>query len=92
MNRPARALEADTDVQYLKGVGPVRALQLRKMGLGTALDLVHHYPVDYRHRGAELPLAGVRDGQRVVTRGRVLDVQNRRSRRGKSMVVAVIGG
>jgi ATP-dependent DNA helicase RecG len=91
VNRPAPALTADTHVQYLKGVGPNRARLLRRLGIETALDLVHHYPSDYRHRGVEKPLAQVREHERVVTRGRVLDVQNRRTRRGRSMVVAVIG-
>jgi len=91
VNRPAPALTAETDVQYLKGVGPNRARLLRRLGIETALDLVHHYPSDYRHRGVEKPLAEVREHERVVTRGRLLDVQNRRTRRGRSMVVAVVG-
>jgi ATP-dependent DNA helicase RecG len=91
VNRPAPALGPDTAVQFLKGVGPVRARQLERLGLRTARDLLWHYPTDYRHRGEEKPLASVRADQRVVTRGRVLDVQNRRVRSGASMVVAVIG-
>lgn len=91
MNRPERALTLETPVQYLKGVGPVRAQQLRRLGIQTALDLLHHYPSDYRHRGAEKTLASVRVGDKVVTHGQVLDVQNRRTGRGRSMVVAVIG-
>lgn len=91
MNRPTPALGPDTAVQYLKGVGPVRAQQLQRLGLRTARDVLWHYPSDYRHRGEEKSLASVRAGDRVVTQGRVLDVQNRRARSRSSMVVAMIG-
>ena len=37
-------------VQYLKGVGPVRARQLARLGISTCQDLVRHYPRDYSRR------------------------------------------
>ncbi len=91
MSSPSRALQPDTPVQFLKGVGPIRAQQLRRLGIERVVDLLHHYPVDYAHRGQAVELADVRPGQKVLTRGRILDVQSRRTRRGGSMVVAVLG-
>lgn len=88
---PAPALDGDTPVQYFKGVGPVRARLLSRLGIETARDLLHHYPVDYRTPAIERALGEVRAGERVVVRGRILDVQKRRSRAGRGFVVAVLG-
>lgn len=37
-------------VQYLKGVGPVRARQLARLGISTCQDLVLHFPREYSRR------------------------------------------
>ena len=37
----------DTPVTYLKGVGPVRAEALRRLGIVTAGDLLFHVPHRY---------------------------------------------
>lgn len=37
-------------VQYLKGVGPVRARHLARLGIFTCQDLVQHYPREYSRR------------------------------------------
>lgn len=87
----ATPLEGDTPVQFFKGVGPVRARLLARLGIHTARDLIHHYPVDYRTPAVERSLGELRVGERVVVRGQVLDLQKRNSRRGRGFVVAVIG-
>ena len=89
--RPAAPVEPETPVQYFKGVGPVRARLLDKLGIRIARDLLHHYPVDYRTPAIERAIAEVRVGERVVVRARILDVQKRRGRGGRGFVVAVLG-
>jgi ATP-dependent DNA helicase RecG len=89
--QPSSAVEPDTPVQYFKGVGPVRAKLLERLGILTARDLLHHYPVDYRTPAVERDLGEVRPGERVVVRGRVLDVQKRKGRGGRGFLVAVLG-
>ena len=88
---PHTKLEADTPVQFFKGVGPVRARLLNRLGINTARDLVHHYPVDYRTPAVERALAQVKPGEHVLVRGQILDVQQRKGRRGRGFVVAVLG-
>ena len=35
----------DTDIKFVKGIGPARALLLRdELGIKTAGDLLRHYP------------------------------------------------
>ncbi len=87
------AFEADrhTEVQYLKGVGPVRAQQLRRLGLERAEDLLFHFPAEYLQRGGVIDLARVRVGEIITTQGQVLDVQKRRVQRGRTLVTVTLG-
>jgi len=41
-------LRLDTDVQYVKGVGPLRARALNELGVRTVGDLIEHFP--FRHQ------------------------------------------
>ena len=49
------AVDFDTEIQYLKGIGEKRAALLRKLEIRTVGDLVHHYPRDYIDLSAPLP-------------------------------------
>ncbi|NLK64454.1 MAG: ATP-dependent DNA helicase RecG [Tissierellia bacterium] len=40
----------DADIQYLKGVGPNRALKLQKLNIFTIGDLLNYFPVKYEDR------------------------------------------
>ncbi len=44
---PAAALNAQTPIQYLKGVGPTRAKLFEKLDIFTLGDLLCHYPRKY---------------------------------------------
>lgn len=40
----------DFDIQFLKGVGPNRAVKLNKLGIYTIEDLLNYFPVKYEDR------------------------------------------
>ena len=40
----------DSNIQYLKGVGPSRALKLQKLDIYTIGDLLNYFPVKYEDR------------------------------------------
>ena len=40
----------DVDIQYLKGVGPARALKLQKLNIFTVEDLLNYFPLKYEDR------------------------------------------
>ena len=44
-------IELDTDVKYIKGVGPNRVKLLNKVGIFTLKDLITYYPRGYDDRG-----------------------------------------
>ncbi|HSU87948.1 MAG TPA: ATP-dependent DNA helicase RecG, partial [Terriglobia bacterium] len=81
-------LRLDSDVQYVKGVGPRRSTLLASRGIRTVQDLLLHIPKSYQDRANFVPLSSLRIGQdaaiharvyrsRVIqtrTRGRILDV------------------
>src|SRR5215467_7477638 len=81
-------LRLDSDVQYVKGVGPRRASLLASRGIRTVENLLLHIPKSYQDRASFVPLSSLRTGQdaavharvyrsRVIqtrTRGRILDV------------------
>ena len=81
-------LRLDSDVQYVKGVGPRRSSLLGSRGIRTVEDLLLHIPKSYQDRANFVPLSSLRIGQDVAiharvyrsrviqtrTRGRILDV------------------
>src|SRR5262245_53458037 len=81
-------LRLDSDVQYVKGVGPRRASLLASRGIRTVEDLLLHIPRAYQDRSSFVALSSLQAGQeaavharvyrsRVIqtrTRGRILDV------------------
>lgn len=72
-------------VQYLKGVGPRRAAHLKKAGIETVADLLHHYPKRYEDRRTPVPVEQMRDGETVWTTGRVLGGATKRIGRGRTL-------
>jgi len=43
----APRITLDSEVQFVRGVGPVRAREFDKLGVRTVADLIHHFP--FRH-------------------------------------------
>lgn len=51
------------EIQYLKGVGPKTAVQLKNMGISTVKDLLYYYPRDYEDMGNVKPIGEMVDGE-----------------------------
>ena len=66
----------DTEVQYVKGVGPRVAGLLSKLNIRTAGDLLHHFPRRYEDRTHFARIAGLEHGQTATIRGTVLAADN----------------
>src|SRR5688572_681572 len=81
-------LRLDSEVQYVKGVGPRRSALLASRGIRTVEDLLLRIPKSYQDRARFIPLDSLRPGQDAAvqakvyrsrtiqtrTRGRILDV------------------
>jgi len=59
-------------IQFLKGVGPRRALLFERLGVRTVEDLLHHYPRLWQDRRETADLRLPTPTGMVVLRGRVL--------------------
>jgi ATP-dependent DNA helicase RecG len=59
-------------LQYLKGVGPRKAADLKKAGLHTVEDLLFRFPRRYEDRSRFQPIVSLRAGQTAAIGGTVL--------------------
>ena len=78
-------------VQYIKGVGPNRAVLLEKLGIDTLEDLITYYPRDYEDRGNPKKIAEVIDGEEALITGMVVSKMNdRRIRKNMSIQNVIV--
>lgn len=61
----------ETPVQYVKGVGPTRAILLGKLGIGTLEDLLYFFPFRYEDRTALKKIASLLPGEEQTILGEV---------------------
>src|SRR3989304_6569368 len=81
----------NTNVQYLKGVGPQRASLLNRLGIQTIEDLLYYLPRDYIDRSKIKRIAEVQVGSDETIQGIVEYITERRAKhRRLSIVEAVI--
>jgi ATP-dependent DNA helicase RecG len=72
-------------VQYLKGVGPVRARALSRLGIETAGDLLLHFPRRYLDRSETQSIGKAQVGAEVTLTGVVMTSGERRIRGGRKI-------
>jgi ATP-dependent DNA helicase RecG len=68
-------------VQYVKGVGPVVAQKLQKLGIATVRDLLTHYPRRYEDRRIFSPIRQARWDEMQTIRGKIGKVSEVRPKR-----------
>jgi ATP-dependent DNA helicase RecG len=61
----------DTPLQFLKGVGPRKAADLKRAGLLTVEDLLYRLPFRYEDRSHMQPIATLRPGMRAAVLGEI---------------------
>ncbi len=75
-------MELQTEIKYLKGVGPQLAVKFNKLGVFTLQDLFYFFPRRYEDRRkinkvAEIPLLA---GENILLKGSVISVELDRPR------------
>ncbi|MFH1561336.1 MAG: ATP-dependent DNA helicase RecG [Patescibacteria group bacterium] len=71
MSKTSPAINLETSIRYLKGVGPQRQIQLNKLGIATLLDLIYFFPNQYRDFSQTVAIKQVEDKQTVSLRGKI---------------------
>ncbi len=81
---------SSVDVGEVKGLGGKRSEGLRKAGIASVADLLHHVPRRYVDRSQKSSIAQVPIGSEVTIIGTVRSVNSRRPRRKLQIIEAVI--
>lgn len=79
-----------TEIQFVKGVGPKMAPLYGKLGITTAQDLLFHFPRRYEDRRHLPPIREARAGTHATVRGRIVHVESRPSRGRAAPVKAIL--
>ncbi len=81
----------ETQVQFLKSVGPARARALARLGIMTVGELLTHFPRRYFDRSACCAMRALTGGREATVQGEVLTSGQRRTRRGGSIQTVTVG-
>ncbi len=81
-----------TPLQFLKGVGPRKAADLKRAGLHTVEDLLYRLPFRYEDRSRMQPIASLRPGNKAAVLGEVKSARLATTRRrGFTIFHAAVG-
>lgn len=69
-SKPAK----DTDVMYIKGVGPKIAYKLNKLGIYTALDLIMYFPKKHIDYSSRTLIRDLKEGENTTIFGYIKSV------------------
>lgn len=86
---PSKAKQLSLDIKYAHGVGPKREKLLRKLGIETLKDLIFYFPREYEDRRRVLSLRDVLVGEKVTTKGKIMNVEMK-DLSGMKILVAVL--
>lgn len=70
------ALRLETEIQYLKGVGPKLGALFSRHGIKTVLDLLQNYPRAYEDRRAARNIISLKDGDVVSLKATVTSISS----------------
>lgn len=79
-----------TSIEYLKGVGPKRAVLLRRLGIYKMADLLFNRPRSYESRPQLVAIAELPEGEPAVICGRVLNKTVLRPKRGLTILKVLL--
>ena len=77
------------DLRYLKGIGPVRASSLKRIGVNTPEQLLTFYPKWHVHKAGITPIALAKNGEKTFIRGIISGLEELK-RPGRNILKATI--
>ncbi|MEO5903810.1 MAG: ATP-dependent DNA helicase RecG [Gemmatimonadaceae bacterium] len=87
---PSGKIYLDMPVTYLKGVGPIRAEALRRLGIITARDLLYHIPHRYEDATTVSGISSLEPGMDATVVGKVVSKGIIPTRKGLRIFQAVV--
>ncbi len=85
-------LQHDSEVQFVKGVGPKLGEVLRKRGLGRVLDLLEYYPRTYEDRRAIRHIQSLVPDQLVSIKAQIIKIRSMPMGKSKRRIWEVLLG
>ena len=79
-----------TPLQFLPGMGPVRAQRFGRLGLRNAQDVIFMFPRDYEYPAPTATVDSLEEGEPAALVGKVVDAEFVSRRPGRSMFAALI--
>ena len=79
-------LKLDTEVQFLKGVGPKLAEKLKKLGIETISDLIFHFPRAYKDYTNVTKIKDIQIQENYTLKVKVIGIENKKTSRRKLTV------
>jgi ATP-dependent DNA helicase RecG len=86
----AQAINFNTPVRYLKGVGPKMAQKLSALEIHTVKDLLYYYPSRYEDYSTKIKISQLKPGETVTIAGEVVEFKNQYLKSGKTMQKALV--
>ncbi len=75
----ANRVALTTDVQYVRGVGPVRAQEFAGLGVHTLADLIEYFPFRHQLKPKSVPIDALEEGSMATVVGELRNVRTRGS-------------
>ena len=87
----ARHFDPQTRVQFLQGVGPLRAQAYERLGIVTLEQLVRHYPREWLDASRFVAVKDLRPGELLTVVGEIKQAAALRTRGGRGDFSATVG-
>lgn len=85
-------MKLSDSIQYVKGVGPKKKVELNRLGIKTVYDLLTYYPRIYEDQSVLTKIADLKAGCQATVAGVIVNVSDRQGgRRGMTIITALIG-
>ena len=84
------SFDLNSDIMYLKGVGPRKAALLNKLNIFTFYDFLTHFPRNYEDEREVTPIDEIEVDDIAIVVGHISNIESRRVRNNLSMINAII--
>lgn len=85
-------MKLSDSIQYVKGVGPKKKVELNRLGIKTVYDLLTYYPRTYEDQSVLTKIADLKAGCQATVAGVIVNVSDRQGgRRGMTIITALVG-
>ena len=89
IDKPSLKTDLNTEITYLKGVGPNRAIKLKKSGIEIIDDLLYHFPRRYIDRSKILKINKLQIGEKGMLVGKIYSMEIKQAKRRRFFEVGI---